>query len=204
MTINEMAKAVADGINARGIEAEVTEVNKNGVIKVGVILGTGNVRPTMYVNEEINVDDMIDTFIKQFNELPTRNFDDIINDFTNFDKIKDKIIPVVVMKTDDTCVSRKFLDLNVIYKVTFGNDEYVTVKKDHLNTWNITEEELYDIALSNVKRTFNVTPLSEVLGIPSFDNKLMSVVTNENKVFGASAILFKDIFMNVYNIWFYF
>ena len=66
MTINEMAKAVADGINARGIEAEVTEVNKNGVIKVGVILGTGDVRPTMYINEADNIDDMINTFIKLF------------------------------------------------------------------------------------------------------------------------------------------
>lgn len=201
MTIKEKANMVAEGIIARGIDAEVKEVLKNGIVKTGIMLGSGNVRPTMYVNENMEVEDMIDNFIKTFNELPENNFDSIVNDFADFDKIKDKIIPVVIMNEDSNCVGRKFLDLNVIYKVACENDGYITIKKEHIDTWNVTEEELYNIALSNVKGTYIMMTMGEALGVSMLDtgDNLMNVVTNKNRVFGAAAILFNDIFLDVYN-----
>lgn len=199
MTIKETAKAIADGINARGITASTTEVTKNGIVNYGITVGEGVVRPTFYITEDNKVNNSIDKIIEQYNNLPQLNFDNVIDNFNNFDKIKDKIIPALYMNGDDSLVTRPFLDMVLIYKVKVDDDATITIKKDHLNIWNVTEDEIYNIAIENAKDTFTNTPMSEVLGFPNPNSDfLMNVITNKDNLFGATAMLYPEFFKDIY------
>ena len=201
MTMKEMANAVAEGINARGIKAEVAEVTKNGIINYGVTIGEGVVRPTFYVREDGKVNNMINEFVEQYNNLPENNFGELIKDFTDFDKIKGKIIPVLNMRNDESLVTRQFLDMTLVYKIMLSDEASVTVKKEHLKSWNVTEDDIYNVAIENARGTFSLTTMGEMLGMSELDDESnpMYVATNENKLFAAAAMLYKDTFTELYN-----
>lgn len=201
MTKMEMANEVATAIEAKGIKAKAIEVNKNGIMFYGVTMGDGNVRPTMYIQEVTeDVNSIADKFIDSFNNLPSNNYDTMVSDFTNFELIKRKIIPVLIMRDNDSLLSRKFLDLTLIYKIVLSDDATVSIKKEHISIWNVSEEDIYNIAIENAKDTFVVKSMAETLGMPALDDgNLMNVVTNKKKIFGGSALLYPELFTDMYN-----
>lgn len=110
-----------------------------------------------------------------------------------FEFVKGKIIPCLI-NTDLNCerlkdlVSRKFLDLSIVYRIVFVcNDFGITstlIHKDMFSAWGISEEELYDLAFKNMKGDFSptFTPIAEILNVP---HNFMSVLTNKAFVYGA-------------------
>lgn len=103
---------------------------------------------------------------------------------------------------------RRFLDLAVIYRaVTFDRDGMwsgVTVTHDILESWGLTEEELYEKAYKHTAEVFpfQVKQTEEVLqeetpeAEPMSDmkqKKIMYVVTTDRMQFGAAAFLYPEI-----------
>lgn len=100
---------------------------------------------------------------------------------------------------------REFLDLSIIYSVDipYKKDDIgsVRINRNHLAYWDVTEEELYQQAMENMKKDGNgFRSLLDVLGetmdmetgLWEDDNPLY-IVSNKTGVYGAVQILNKDL-----------
>ena len=84
------------------------------------------------------------------------------SDFLDFEKVKDRIFPRLVnSETNKDYLAdkphRSIEDLSIIYSLRVDENErglaLITVTYRILDLWNITEEELHDIAVENLSRT---------------------------------------------------
>jgi len=199
MDNNLIAKAnkVAEIIKARGINAEVMTKNSNGVEQIGITVGDGNVRPSIYPDFDTNdLDKIADNVIEIYNNSKDKaDFDDIINHFTEFDFVKNDIIPILVREVADGVVTRDYLDLKVAYRYIIPNKSAsILIKNEHLKMWDITENDLFNLAKENVRNRYTDRDMSEVIPIPA--NGLMRVITlgTSMESYGGSALLFPELF----------
>ena len=193
------ANKVAEIINARGIEAEVMVKNNNGVEQIGITVGDGTVRPTIYPDFTSNdIESIADHVIDIYsNNRNTPDFSDVVEHFSEFDYVKKDIIPVLVNKVSDDLVSRDYIDLKVMYRFIIPDKSAsIAIKKEHLNAWGITENDLFEIAKDNVKGKYADRDMSEIIPIPLPMPNVMRVVTLGTKTdnYGASALLFPELF----------
>ena len=193
------AEKIAQIINdERGIKAEVTTKVSNGVESIGITLGDGTVRPTLYpaFDSTNDINKLIDKIIEDYKRVsannPHKEFEDIVNHFTEFDFVKSGLVPCLVRSAQDDLVQRDFLDLKVMYRYKF-NDASIAIKKEHLEMWNVTEDELFQIAKDNVFNEFIDMSMEEALGMP-LPGDLMRVITTKDRTHGASALLFPELF----------
>lgn len=72
------------------IKAETQEVAKNNnVILHGIVIGDGNIRPTLYLENYEDLQSILKDAIRYKNDLPA--FGDSLDSFTNWDYVKDKL-----------------------------------------------------------------------------------------------------------------
>lgn len=75
-------------------------------------------------------------------------------------------------------VGRKFLDLYVYYHIPVIENGSVSVKWEHLDVLSVTEEDLYDMAITNLEDNKSFLPMFP-----------MMVLSTENHMHGAAQIL---------------
>ena len=201
-------------------EVELCKVTKNNEVELtGLsIRYTGeNIAPNVYLNgyyedylDGKTIKAVAEDVLVQDRESRVHDFDaETIADFTNFEKIRNRIgfrlINTEANKKDLADVPhRNFMDLSVIYHVIFdmGKDRVSSAKitNAHMNTWGVTEEDLWGAALVNCRRDNPVTlkGLSDTL-CEDFDapgpvpQVPIDILTNKDKMFGATALLYPDI-----------
>lgn len=190
MDMIKRANRVAEIITNKGIAAKVMIKNNNGVEKIGFTLGDGIVRPTIYPNLETtnDLDKIADNIIDSYNQHKDDGnmFNDIVDKFTDFNSIKQDIIPALVKECTEDVVSRDFLDLKIVYRYMINNDASILIRKQHLEVWDKTETDIYDIALNNVRDSYVDIPLPGDVG--------MRVILNTKRNYGATALLFPELF----------
>lgn len=203
--LKEISVKVAEVIEKRGIKAIPTQTEKNGVPFYGITLGEGNVRPNIYLNEEnieMDIEDIADGIIETYNNAPNmeEEYEKLASEFGMWLAVKDRIRPCIMKPLIDDYVTRPCLDLNIYYRAFVAPDASIVVKKNHLEVWGVTEQDLFETAMNNGKDTFVCRKLSELLneemGVEIPDEP-MWVATNEQRVFGASAMLNLDLLKNV-------
>jgi len=203
-----VAQKVVEKIKENGYDAEVSEVNKNGVIAVGITIGNGKIRATIYPNYEDDIDIIVTDILSAYMKSKPRSDDDfnmITEAFVDYEKIKDKIVPYLSGGDVPDAISRLYLDLNVYYRAVFKDvngygDCSVLLKKEHLSKWgDITEADIYKQAKENVKNKFNVLNMSDILPVPIPDEGFMKVVCLPDKSYGSSALLFPKLFKGIDN-----
>ncbi len=144
-----------------------------------------------------------------------------VNEITKWEYAKDKLLIVLVSGSGNaellkTCPHKYFCgDLVIVYRIYLHSDPMgmatVLVTNDILKTLGKTEEELFEAAKESSLRIAPVMSkgicqlLSEMM--PGFqmglmfgdapDNDPLTVISNENKVFGASAIVYSDILAKI-------
>ena len=195
---NAVAKKVAEMIKDKGVNAEVVIKDITGIKNIGIALGDGEVRPTVYPDFNTNnINKMVDDLIKTYEEHKDdgKELKDKADVYGDIVFVKENIIPCVVPKAGEGLVSKQYLDLEVILRCMILNGEAsIAVRKEHLSMWEgITEEELFEVAMNNIKEKFVDISMREALGIP-FTGDFLRVVTTENKHWGASALLFPELF----------
>ena len=119
---------------------------------------------------------------------------------------------------------KEFLDLSIVFYCLFDeNIEYTQITivyKQHLKFWDVEEDELFEIAFKNtyICDLFEVSPMHEVIGQmidnmrndngisyeddsvleEIYENDMqMYVISNKRKVFGATAMLYIDLFKKI-------
>lgn len=155
---------------------------------------------------------------------------EIVDNIHNFHKIKEFILPYLVntglnKNLLQDVPNGQFLDLSIVYRIHFNkNDCNTTTSLIHNNLmrmWNITEEELHEVAMKNLyeMNCSSTKPVIYPIAIELFqklhdskdiadreweiftqilenmdENNRMDIVTNQAKLYGAS-ILLNDRFM---------
>ena len=205
-----------------GDEANVSihEVSKNnGIKKCGLCVTSAlsNCGPTVYLDEfyEAYVNgtgleeikkDVIDIFEKH---VVKDKVD--VSFYEDFSKVKSQVCFKLVnakrnMERLKNMPHRIMEDLAVVYFVSLEFMEVegaITIKSEHMNLWNVTEEDLYEAAMDNTPRIFpaDCVPMGKMLDqmmpeqefpMEAFNSSLI-VGTNTKKINGASIILYPGL-----------
>jgi hypothetical protein len=216
----------------QGVKIEQHDVQKNnGLVlhSITVKPEDSNVAPNIYMDsfyerykDGASVDDLMEeikeTVVKHL-DAP-EEFQNVAQDFKNFDVIKDKIVMVAV----NTERNAKLLsevphkdkeDLSLIYKVMVGNNidgiATITIRNEHMDFWGVTVDQLHELAMANTKEILPVTVKSmnevmrEIFAKDGMDedmmnvmfedmpaNKQMYVISNKSNVNGAASMFYED------------
>lgn len=200
------ANEVVDVLISRGYDASVTEVNKNnGVVKVGVCIRNkgSNVGTNVYINEDDDTETIIQRCIKAVQETPN-----IGEDFFDWENVKNalhlSLVNYEINKDSGVCIKRiPETDLGIIVKFLAidieGNGKgYVTIRKNHLERFGITEEELFEIANEAFQKSdnFNIFNLgnfcSQFLPFIVSDSPL-TVVSSNDLINGAIMMIHEKV-----------
>lgn len=216
--IEKVVEAVKNEVGT-GFDVTVNKVTKNNnlVLDGLVIKATDtNIAPTIYLNGyyeryedgAMNLDAVVDSIIDTYSRHNSVTFD--VSTFADFDAVKNRICYKLV----NTASNKKFLedvphrqlfDLSIVYYVMVSVEDGATgsilIHNNHLNFWDVTENDLYEYASINtskilpagIKSMFDT--LSEMVDMEDFCNTddFMYVLTNKEKLQGASTILYPDV-----------
>lgn len=184
----------------------VTVPKNNGVVLRGftVKFNNENIAPILYLDKayETYVEgEEIGKLAKEATEMVIASRTKVLPSFDkdliyNFDKVVDKIVPVVVNGEKNEWLdsrnipSRCIADgLRVYLKINLESVDNgipsIKVSNIMLKNWGVTFEAALDIAKSNIEPTLK--SMGEVLGIGNIDP--FYVLTTTDKICGAAAVL---------------
>ena len=189
-------------LNNKGIETEVRNKKKNGIIIEGVVVkGSNNINPVIY--PENFTRDSLEEFIRKFDTLSKDGglFDAkevvmVKNVLENTDSFKEKLRLGFSKENGEEAITRASMFPHIDeYLFISVRDYSVNVTEQLLSATGITKEEAFLIAERNTVEIAAVLNMSEVLesyGISGIDALPVWVVTTEDKFKGAAAIKAKD------------
>lgn len=221
MTYNQFISDVETGIR-RNVKEKVTVnihtvMKNNGKERQGItICEEGiNISPTIYLEEyyeqylqgeefEQIVDDIIQLYKKVRFEKPWTG-----NELQNFESVKRNVVCKLINFDKNVEMLKDmpyepFLDLAIVCYVIFDLNIHgtaiMTVKNEHLKMWNISREELIQLAKEN---SYRLLPaefrkmkdiIAEMTGIDTKeDDDFMYVLSNEQKSYGAVCMIYKKM-----------
>ena len=149
-------------------------------------------------------------------------FANIVECVSDFEYVKPRLYAVLVntetnmhLIEENHLICRKFLDLTIIYKIMVSNEDEVasiSVSEQLLSIWNdVTEEDVYNLAMENTPKLLPpaIHDMNEMISEFEEDDEMlqmilqqmesipaeerMYVVTNKQKMHGASSIITSDI-----------
>lgn len=216
--IKEVKEAVENKVGT-GFDVTVNQITKNNnLILDGLVIKATdtNIAPTIYLNGyyeryedgAMNLDAVVDSIIDTYNHHNSVTFD--ISTFTDFDAVKNRICYKLVntasnKKLLEDVPHRELFDLSIVYYVVVSVEANVTgsiiIHNNHIKLWDITENDLYEFASDNTKRLLPAgiksmfDTLSEMVDMEDLANTddFMYVLTNKEKLQGASTILYPDV-----------
>lgn len=182
-----------------------------------------NISPTIYLEkfyeEYEDGADMGEILSKiaqvRINHEVSEQFD--VAQITDFEQVKGKLVPRLVNADMNAALlegrpHKLVADLAVTYCVildqSFDGTASVAVTNDLMNSWNVTLDELHDVAISNLTDVLPSTfkgmteVMSEMMGMSKEDMEMMGMCTDEEQMYvlsntmnmnGASALLDKKM-----------
>lgn len=226
MSYEEFAEAVKKQVEDRigqGKSVYLKNTKKNnGKEKMGLVFcdSAVNVAPAIYLEEyyeryrqgcDISV--IAEQILDLYKEVKVRH--PWKTDFvTDFKQVRSRLVYELINRDKNKELLKEipyknYLDLAVIFRVLLemeGNDRFATmlVRREHLDWWGVTEEDIYREACRNTRELLpaEFLPLQSLIAqmspgaqeeIPGQDcSDTMYVLTNSMRSYGAAAILYKD------------
>lgn len=198
-----MMNLVVKAIEAAGIKAELTTVQKNNETLTGVTFGDGTVRPTLYFTEEydgMTSKAIAELMIQRYENRPkTPEIDP--SEIMNREYIKEHVRMKLVPYSDYVKgkAARSFLDLFKLFFIDTPIDNaFVTLTIDHITKLGIEVAELeawadkrYEVR-GMYETLIEMDPdMAEIIPKPEHEEQL--VLSNETKFYGATAITSKAV-----------
>ena len=215
----------------------VTKNNDLQLTGLTIMVPNQNIAPTIYLEsfyEQYQKGEEVEEILERIAELQLEHEKDLDFDttlVTNFENCKNKIYPKIIsaewnQETLGNCPYVPIEDLVVTFYIDLSSDGNgsmcIKVHNGFLSMWKVTTEELYDIAISNLKRTNSGTfqSMSEVMFemmLPELleqcdgdeeaakemfeammpKDNVMYVLSNKNKLNGANMILNSEMMLQV-------
>lgn len=224
-------KSAMEAYFGEGVRVSVQKVTKNnGLILTGLTImdKTSNLAPTIYLDGYFNdyscgepMSDICKRILKVYEENKvTDNFD--VSMVTDFGRARNRICCKLInaernagLLADAPHVLVE--DLAVVFYILATRDEFgtgtITVRNNILEMWNITVEQLYQLALQNTQRLFRgrvssmLNVMTEILAdkldmensneffdMMADDMAIpMFVATNTSKLNGATVLLYDNL-----------
>ena len=235
----EVVRALREKYNVR-VEPII---KNNGLCLTGLIIslsraiesknGTQEISPTLYAEymyEEYKNGKTIDEIIEKITKVIENSNgcdSELLNTIAivrDFEKAKEFIFPYVINTELNEEIlkvipNRQFLDLSVTYKVFFNKEDNQTasilIRNGLMDSWNITEEQLYETAMKNLlaeDKLISIPSVSDMFTVlkslagnnirdfllnSDVENK-MWVVTNRCTLYGAILMLNKELMSKLY------
>lgn len=205
-----------------------TAVKNNGKVKKGVIMETPgiNVSPTIYLEEFYqhfqegeSLDEIVGRIIEFYNMV---KYDKPLDSskIEYYDEIQDKIVFKLIHTKKNSEILKEIphiemLDLSIVFYILFDINRQgtatMTINNEHLCSWRVTKEVLFEKACKNVKRLlpaelFTMRQAVEDIMSPIpgkkkdlFQEKadsaddVMYVLSNSIRSFGAACIAYPDV-----------
>lgn len=98
----------------------------------------------------------------------------------------------------ETCPHRMFLDLAVVYEIMLGTNQFILIMNEMSDYHGMTEDELYHLAVKNVREQKQVVTLNQILkemvGVEEDLEQIpMFIVKTKYVTHGASVMLCEDV-----------
>ena len=183
----------------KGITAEVVTTTRNGVQLTGCRINNGtSLAPVVYKNAEESDDEFVDKVIK-VSTLPKPQFD--VAKLSDPDYIKKNVIVTMQKQSTEDLCKRDFLDLEGVIRVVIADDNHesigsVKITRQLQETLGLSDDELFEHALANMRERFQVKTLSEVIGLPAdmIGPCPFYVCSTDRQTAGASALMMPEVF----------
>ena len=232
MSYEEFKAQVVDMIRkaeGQGTEVNIVSVTKNNglVLDALTILRAGkNISPTIYLEKyyrffcmkNVSLEEVVGDILREHaaHDVAVPVNAEQLLDFAN---VKNRIYPRLVNYARnrsllDDIPHRRFLDLAVIYyfevsEEPIGNATMI-LRNRSLECWKVSEEELYNLAMENVRRDkpTEIIPMGNIMeeigGQPlpeeqetALSNWQMNIATNKERVFGSVCLLEPEVFQTI-------
>lgn len=197
-----MMNTIICELNERGYCAEIKKISKNGVEKTGVIIGEGEVRPTIYIDdllaENIALHEIVSKIIDIYENAPDIDFE--VAEISSWEYAKKNLRLCLQKKTDEPILKRDYLDMEMYVRVNVSESGSYKIPSGMFK--EISEDEIFARALLNTKKNIAVEDMYNLLVSMGCDEKEMEymgiepskmlIVTNKERTHGASVICDKD------------
>lgn len=229
MDMEQFAESIKEKLEQQGrFEVELKQVLKNnGVMRCGLMLRSGenNVASTIYMEpffkayrDGEDMEEIVGEILEVYESAPSEDVD--MSFFRDFSKVKDRLCMKLVNRAANPELLpkipyRDFLDLAVVYYVDCYNPVIgigtVQVYNSHMETWGVTEEDLWEAASVNTpkRKPGRIESMGDMLaemfaGQGDGDGECLScsmgeapvpmlVITNKERVYGAAVVLYSRI-----------
>lgn len=186
----------------RGYQAELTEVTKNGVVKKGIIIGDGNIRPTFYLNDFSTsqpILEIVDTLIDRFENNTNPDVD--TKKLFSKEFITENVVICLQRTSNENIAKRptKYDGIEMYLRVLINNEMSYKMKPDMFTTLNVNEDDVWAAATKNTFADVKIRHMSDVLsemtGIPKelLRSIPMYYLSNTSTKYGASGILCDEV-----------
>lgn len=200
------------GSNGTVLLHNVIKNNDMRLHGISIQMENERITPTMYIEDfvEHNPDysvreiakEIITELAKVRYRTPRLNPEEIMD----LSKIMDKVCVRLINRKENKKLLKEipyeeFYDLAVILVVELSPEASIKVTNNLLSTWDISFNELYEIAKANTERLHPVTIkdmseiMAEMYGVPveEVPSVGLHVVTNKRKVYGATCLLYEGL-----------
>ncbi len=176
-----------------GIQTKLVSCNKNGIDLEGLcFLDDSQFSPVIYYHGEPTGE-----FVKMAKKAFQQDRPKV-----DIGVLRDKEFVLqnsrlgIQRQTDDPILKRSCLNLELYIRLKLSATMSVKITKDLLTLSGLTGYEVWKAAEANTMRYFEVTNMEEMMGLMGIGNvpHLFDVVTNYERMHGAVALAFPDLF----------
>lgn len=170
-----MTNELVEVLKNLGHSVIIAPVYKGGVEYTGVSFDIGsNIRPTVYVEnyDTYNVFELAEQMINTINGLKNKVEVPDVSNALNWEQAKERLRVCVEPRTNEDIVKRDFLDLQMVVRIIVAENEdglqSAKVTQTLLNSWGISEDELFIKATENTEKEICIGNMLDTL----FGNKV--------------------------------
>lgn len=220
LTFTEFADEVAKDIlkylpeEYKNSKIKLNKTLKNNETLTGLIIQRDDSRvvPMIYLEEfykQYESGIQLENILKTIANIRVKHNDDIdvpsLDFLTDYESSKGNIIlKLVNAETNAAFLEDKphriIADLALVYAVKVDCHKYedmissCTINNSMLETWNVTEDMLYEVAISNLKENASIDfrSMSKLLGTEDNVCTNLYVLTNIDRFYGSTLVLLKE------------
>lgn len=197
-----MRNKIVEILISRGYEADLRTIEKNNVKLNAIVMGSGEIRPVIYIDEILSEQESDD--LENLEKIVNRVIDCYekmdVSQLLNYDFIV-KNITIGLQQITSEEIAKRPTDFEGIeqYLMVQGDTYCFRVREELLSKVGIDIDKAWKIAMYNLIANTILKPLNEELAErtenPLFfsDDCNITVISNIKRYMGAAAILNRDI-----------
>lgn len=193
------ALQITQELRAKGYNAEMRRVNKNGLDILGIEItednSSSNKISSVYYPNKFDGDtrEIADQIIENYKRTKVPKKEIVDGMSKSFEEVKDKLIICLEPVHDADYITERYLDLQLYIRYRVSNNMSAKATKDLADIWGASKKELISAAIENTRKKIVVKNLSGMLVDFEFLEDVPSLVFcgNDEGMYGAGYLALK-------------